>query len=342
MNVDREPDVVLMKFGSHLYGLNTPNSDVDYKGVFLNTMEELIIGEGPHNISRTTGQDDSKNGAGDEDFEIMSLHKFIKHAIQGETFAIDMLHCDEPISDSPIWQHLVENRTKFYSKDMKSFIGYVKSQAAKYGVKGSRLADIKSARWALCCYKPDVTIGEIQNDGNGRDGLYYGEYASWKEKHNPKSGQIDSYYVVNGKMYQSTNTVEYVVERLGLMYDGYGHRAKLAEKNEGIDWKAVSHALRAGYQALHIYEDGDFEFPLPETEFLKQVKAGELDYTTVVGPALEEVVEHVDLAASYSDLPQTVDTKYWKKWLTDYYKLQIKMELILEEEKFNANQESDL
>jgi len=29
----KEANVVLMRFGSHLYGLNTPNSDIDYKGI---------------------------------------------------------------------------------------------------------------------------------------------------------------------------------------------------------------------------------------------------------------------------------------------------------------------
>jgi predicted nucleotidyltransferase len=29
-----------MKFGSHLYGLNTPTSDVDYKGIFMPTLEQ--------------------------------------------------------------------------------------------------------------------------------------------------------------------------------------------------------------------------------------------------------------------------------------------------------------
>ena len=36
--------IVKMKFGSHLYGTDTENSDVDYKGVFLPSKEDILLG----------------------------------------------------------------------------------------------------------------------------------------------------------------------------------------------------------------------------------------------------------------------------------------------------------
>ena len=41
--------------------------------------------------------------------------------------------------------------------------------------------------------------------------------------------------------------------------------AKKAAKNEGIDWKAVSHAVRCAYQMKSVYEIGDIRFPLKES-----------------------------------------------------------------------------
>lgn len=35
--------IVKMKFGSHLYGTNTEDSDVDYKGVFLPSKKEILL-----------------------------------------------------------------------------------------------------------------------------------------------------------------------------------------------------------------------------------------------------------------------------------------------------------
>ena len=35
--------IVKMKFGSHLYGTDTEDSDVDYKGVFLPAKKEILL-----------------------------------------------------------------------------------------------------------------------------------------------------------------------------------------------------------------------------------------------------------------------------------------------------------
>jgi hypothetical protein len=301
-----------MKFGSHLYGLNTPTSDVDYKGIFMPTLEELLLNSFPKTIVTSTGPEHAKNGAGDVDTEVVSLPQFIKHAAQGETYAIDMLHCARPEFATPVWDELVDNRTKFYSKNLKAFVGYVKQQAAKYGVKGSRLADIKQAIDSLPKFAENLTLGEV------KDHLYFGKYAEWKVKPNPSVGHDNEFYLVNGKMYQSTNTVLYTIERLQQMYDGYGHRAKLAEQNEGVDWKAMSHALRAGYQARDIYRDGDFSYPLKETDFLKQVKQGKLDFAQV-GSELERLVAEIEKLSENSNLPEHVDTEFWDKWLLRVY-----------------------
>jgi hypothetical protein len=301
-----------MKFGSHLYGLNTPTSDVDYKGIFMPTLEELLLGTYPKTIVTSTGPEHAKNSADDVDTEVISLPAFIKHACTGETFAIDMLHCARPVFATPIWDELVANRTKFYSKNLKAFVGYVKQQAAKYGVKGSRLADIKGAIDSLTVQDPNLTLGEVKSK------LYFGQYAEWKVKPNPSAGHDNEFYLVNGKMYQSTNTVEYTVDRLQQMYDGYGHRAKLAEQNEGVDWKAMSHALRAGYQARDIYKEGDFSYPLKETEFLKQVKTAKLGFDQVANE-LERLVAEIEMLSENSNLPEQVDVEFWNKWLVSVY-----------------------
>lgn len=308
----RTPNIVNMKFGSHLYGLNTPNSDIDYKGVFMPTLSELLLNTYPKTIVTSTGPEHEKNSAGDVDTEVISLPAFIKHAVTGETFAIDMLHSTEPMVTSEIWEELVANRTKFYSKNLKAFVGYVKQQAAKYGVKGSRLADIKGAIDSLTAQDPNQVLSEV------KDTLYFGKYAEWKVKPNPSVGHDNEFYLVNGKMYQSTNTVQYTVDRLQQMYDGYGHRAKLAEQNEGVDWKAMSHALRAGYQARDIYREGDFSYPLKETEFLKQVKAGKLSFDQVANE-LESLVAEIENLSENSNLPEQVDQEFWNSWLLRVY-----------------------
>ncbi len=83
--------------------------------------------------------------------------------------------------------------------------------------------------------------------------------------------------------------------------------------------KAVSHAFRAGYQARDIYTDGDFEYPLKEIDFIKDVKLGNLDYKTQVAPELEKLVDEVNELADNSNLPKKVDTNFWDEFILDVY-----------------------
>ena len=85
-----------------------------------------------------------------------------------------MLHApDEMIVEkSPVWDLIIQNREKFYTKNLKAFVGYARRQAAKYGIKGSRLNDaqrvldflrqpvIKEAHAKLFLYWDDLPTGE--------------------------------------------------------------------------------------------------------------------------------------------------------------------------------------
>jgi len=131
-----------MRFGSHLYGTNSPTSDTDYKGIYLPTKEEYYLQTVKKSINKNQKNSDSlKNTSIDIDEEYYSLNYFIKLAIDGDTTAIDMLHAPDKWEDisSPIWEDLKSKRHLFYSKNVKSYVGYARSQAAKYSLKGSRL-----------------------------------------------------------------------------------------------------------------------------------------------------------------------------------------------------------
>jgi predicted nucleotidyltransferase len=130
-----------MKFGAHLYGTVTSDSDLDYKGIFLPTKEQVLLGRIPKSHNYSTGKDDSRNTKNDVDTELYSLHYFIKLACAGQTVAMDMLHAPDSmiLKKSKIWDEIVKYKQKFYTKNLKSFIDYARRQASKYGIKGSRI-----------------------------------------------------------------------------------------------------------------------------------------------------------------------------------------------------------
>lgn len=317
-----------MTHGSHLYGLNTESSDKDYKGIFLPCLRSLIIGDAPQEYNMSTGMDGIKNSSDDIDEVYFSLHKFIKMACDGDVIALDMLHCNDQnlIETSPIWKDIVDNKERFYTKNMKAFLGYAKSQAHKYGIKGSRLSAIKAVI--------DVLEQEVINNPDGKMGDdpstesllravadEHSRYVSVLDSFKKGNRTIDRKVVeICGSKYDFTTKLDYVLQGLRRKYNAYGHRAKLAESNEGIDFKAVSHAIRAGMQLKEIYETGDLKYPLKDRDFLLDVKQGRLDFISEVQPVLESVIHEVEELAAKSNFPSNVDRKYWDNFIVDVYK----------------------
>ena len=299
--------IVKMKFGAHLYGTATSDSDLDYKGIFLPTKEQLLLGRVPKSHNYSTGKDDSRNTKNDVDTELYSLHYFIKLACAGQTVAMDMLHAPDSmiLKKSKIWDEIVNNKQKFYTKNLKSFIDYARRQASKYGIKGSRINAALQVLEILKKEDPSKKMREVWSRLPRIEHCY--DVA-------PDPNGMRQYQVC-GKSFQESATIGYVIPIIEKFYNDYGRRAKLAAENKNIDWKAVSHALRAAYQTKEILTENTIYFPLRNADFLMRVKQGKLDYLSEVGPVLETLMEEVENLSLISNLPETVDRKFWDQFI---------------------------
>jgi hypothetical protein len=301
--------IVKMKFGAHLYGTATSDSDVDYKGIFMPTKDEVLLGRIPKSHNYSTGKDESKNTKSDIDVEIYSLHYFIKLACDGQTVAMDMLHApkDMILQSSNIWKAIINNRHKFYTKNLKSFIDYARRQASKYGIKGSR---INAALQILELLKKEDSSKKMRE--------IWDELPRIEHCYDivPDPNGMRQYQVC-GKSFQESATIGYVIPILEKFYNDYGRRARSAAENKNIDWKAISHALRAAYQTKEILIENNLIFPLKMAPFLMKVKQGKFDYLTEVAPVLESLMEEVEELSLSSTLPETVDRKFWDQLICD-------------------------
>lgn len=286
------------EFGSHLYGLNTSASDHDYKGIILPTKREILLGRSKYHKSATTGSHNTKNTSDDVDKTYYTLSYFIDLACKGDTTAMDMLHASpsKVIINSDIWIFLQSNRTKFYTKNMKAYVGYCRKQAAKYGIKGSRLGELERAITKLNEYSDDDVMGSVW--------IQPSDVINWIEYKGNK------YLEICGSKFQDNLKIKHARETLEQIFSQYGERTRLAKLNQSIDWKALSHAFRVGYQTLHILQDGGFKYPLNESPYLMKLKNGELNFIDVE-LELTELVAKVTKLSNSSDLPDEVDREYW-------------------------------
>ena len=127
--------------------------------------------------------------------------------------------------------------------------------------------------------------------------------------------------VVCGKVHMGDITIGEFHERIKKEYDKYGARARLADLNQGIDWKAVSHAMRAVYQMKELISTGKILFPLTMAPVITEIKLGKMKWKEVsemVYNGLNEVDSMID---GLSDHVCKIDHKFIEKnilFLYDY------------------------
>lgn len=303
-------------FGSHLYGTATPESDRDYRGVFLPDARRIVLGTTVEAVSHTTGSDATKNSADDVDETLFSLKKFLHLVSSGDTGALDMLFAVPLVRDGLLEGHtskeiedVWDKREMFLSKNISSTIGYCRSQASKYGVKGERVAD---ARFALDLLLSNYKREKGESTKRMREIWDLVKMAS--EGHQfltfetieAANGPVEHWNVCNRKIPITIKVIEAIgiIDRL---VNEYGSRSLRAEQMGGADWKAMSHALRVTDQALEFVTTGHITFPRPDAEFLLSVKSGDHDFDAM-SQLLDEKLNHLEARVAASDLPETVES----------------------------------
>jgi len=317
-------------FGSHLYGLNTPQSDKDYKGIALPNSQEIIFQKVFRTQNDTTKTKDRiKNDNTDVECEVFSLNYFIKLCSEGQLVTLDMLFSNRElwVQSSSMWEFIVENRHKLIHKKTAPIIGYVFQQAAKYGVKGSRVHAAKSISEYLQPFvdKRSTTGAKLRLFDVYEDlqkEFAANEYINFIKTLTPGADghmkEVDTLEVCNKKQHIGV-TVEQAYNCFNKIYVEYGQRAKLAAKNESIDWKACSHALRVSSQAIELFETGQITFPLINKDLLLKIKLGEVPFKQVE-ELIEQDVERVKIAAANSSLPETIDQNFWDSFIYTTYR----------------------
>jgi hypothetical protein len=285
--------------GSHLFGTNTPSSDQDFKGVFIPDADDILLGKFDQTIHQSTNKEvGQKNTKDDVDVEFYSLDKFLKMLYQGQTVAWELLFTPDHmiLEMDPAWNEVRAYAPFLVNKKVDAFIGYCKQQAHKYGVRGSRLNTIETVlklfekcneRTTLGCHEHEISEilklehAEMIKDKNGKNLL-----------------------TICGKKFGLDTRLEYVIEPLQKYYAEYGDRSRKAKENQGIDWKALSHAVRVCMQAISLLETGKIELPMSyeRIKLLKAIKAGELSFEQVAN-YIEEYQDLMLEAREKSTLP---------------------------------------
>ncbi len=315
--------IVEIKFGSHLYGTATEQSDLDIKGVFIPPAQDILLQRVAPVITNCREKaEGEKNSSGDVDWEAYSLQRYLSLLAEGQTVALDMLFAPDWAllrPPDPVWIQVQALAPNILTKGAMAFVRYCRQQANKYGIKGSRVAASRialktfqqaEARWGAKekVEKVAEELFEISTDN---------EFLGFSNGTEP-NGHPVTFFEVCGKKIMMRATIDFAHKVARNLVDGYGQRALAAEQNRGVDWKALSHAVRVGHEALEFYSTGRITFPRLEASRLLAIKQGRFDYAKV-GEEIESLLERVEGAVAQSGLPEKADLRLIDEFVARVY-----------------------
>lgn len=101
--------------GSYSYGLNTESSDIDVRGVALNSKEDILT----YNDFETVVDSNT-------DTTIYSFMKFMNLLRRGNPNIIELLGCKDYLYISDVGQQIIDNKNIFITKHLiSSYKGYI-------------------------------------------------------------------------------------------------------------------------------------------------------------------------------------------------------------------------
>lgn len=251
--------------GSQLYGMATPESDEDVRGVAFEH-PNAIIGLSPfdqfvQNIPDVT---------------IFGLRKFVQLALENNPNIIELLFVPESMSQiyTEEWHRLQSYRYSFLSKKIaKTFVGYALGQAKR-----------------MKTHHDWMTGNSPERPDPFDYGAYYGE--------NGSINWIDS----NRKQQYDNLLTKYQQYKTWL--ENRNEKRHILEEKYGYDTKHGSHIVRLLDQGRELLLTGNLIFPRPNADLLKQIRNGIWSYDYLIG-YMEGAIEAIDIGVlPESKLPE--------------------------------------
>lgn len=311
-----------IRFGSHLYGTLTSASDLDYKSVYVPHARDILLGRAKGSVStKRVKAEGEKNFVGEVDEEAYTLQRFLGLLAEGQTVALDVLFAppfawvDAP---SPEWFRIRDNAHRLVTRKSAAFVGYCRQQANKYGIKGSRVAAARTVlaelNRAVDVYGTAAKLAVLDDRLRGLANLDHIAIVPIEQV----SGQITNHLEVCGRKLAYSASIKNGRDVIQRLVDEYGHRALQAESQQGVDWKALSHAVRVATQALELLRTGEVTFPLPNAAHVLAIKTGSVPYKGVAAE-IEGLLVEVEAASNASSLQAEPDYPWIDDLVAEIY-----------------------
>lgn len=283
--------------GSHAYGLNHKDSDLDIRGVAIPPLTFIL---GLRNFEQYI---ETK----ERDLQIYDIKKFFKLAGDSNPNVLELLYIDDPeliLVEHPVWKKIKEKRHLFLSQRVKfTYSGYAFSQ----------LKRIKSHRNYLfhpMKKKPERSDYNLPDNAKMPSELL-GAIRSLEERE--ESDEIfEALPSVIMGLYQKERSYQNALKQWKQyqtwLKNRSPERAEL-ERRYSFDTKHASHVFRLLIQGKELLKTGHLYVKLSgkNMDIVKDVKAGKLLYEDMLKIATEYIDEIENMPEAKMCLPRKTD-----------------------------------
>ena len=288
--VARRNQILKVRVGSYLFGTNTPDSDLDYEGIFMPN-EDLVFGFGrcrEVDLGIKAKDETGRNTADAVDYKIREYRDFCLLALENNPNILNVLFANDKnvVFQNEYGARLRERASWFPNKAcIRRFKGYAMSQLKKMDVKPENYNSLKFAEEILLGKDPrDVLVNAIQGVG-----LPFDDHGPGKHI---KVGDI-----FFERSIQVKKAMRLIRERL----DRVSSRVKMWEEF-GFDTKFGSNLIQMLLEGVEIVTTGRLVFPMVQAELILSVKRGEYTRGEIIEMA-DGLEADIDRAAEKTPLP---------------------------------------
>lgn len=304
--------IIVALGGSYAYGMNREDSDIDIRGVAINSAKEIVL-----------GNDFKKYCNSDLDITIYSFNRIIELLTYNNPNTIEILGCipEHYLYLSDVGKALIENRKMFLSQIcIHTFAGYASGQLHRLENKAARL------------------VGQAQNEEYILKSINNAQY-EFKNRYFPYENSAIKLYTdkserddFESEIYMDINLSHYPLRDWAGMWNemkaivsSYNKLGKRNEKAISKDklGKHMAHLLRLYMMCIDILELGDiFTYRVKEHDLLMDIRNGAyLDDNRQPIAAfydlLNEYEQKFEYAKNNTCLPEIPDKKRIEEFKAD-------------------------
>lgn len=288
--------------GSHAYGTNNENSDVDVRGCALNSKNEILLRHDFEQVVDTT-----------TDTTIYSFNKLINLLVNCNPNVIEILGLkpEHYLFINKIGEELLKNKSMFLSKKAThSFGGYANAQLRRLDNKSARLAGMEERE------------KHVLNSINNASYTFREKYATYTDdqlklyvgQSEHEDMEYEIFMDITLKHYPLRDWKGLYSEMSNIIrdYSKIGKRNKNAIEHNKLG-KHMCHLVRLYYMAFDILEKKEIiTYRKAEHDFLMDIRNGKfLDDNRQPVPEFFEIVSDLEKRLAYdvenTDLPEYPD-----------------------------------